>query len=105
MDDLTDLWLINTRNLNAADLDMLLDNLATMEASDTEGILYMTKADFDALDIAGDGLLSAWDAEAGHHIAIVVPEPTAFIAAMLGLIGVMLFQRRTCPLSQVNNKF
>ena len=68
MDDLTDLWLVDTANLDATDLDVLLDNLATIEGTDTEGILYMTQADFDAFNTAGGGLLAAWDAEPGHHV-------------------------------------
>jgi hypothetical protein len=73
MDDLTDLWLVDTKNLDAADLDVLLDNLVTIEgdANATEGILYMTQADFDAFNTAGGGLLAAWDAEPGHHVEFV----------------------------------
>jgi hypothetical protein len=71
MDDLTDLWLVGTKNLDATALDVLLDNLETIEGTDTEGVLYMTQADFDAFDTAGDGLLTAWDAEPGHHVEIV----------------------------------
>jgi len=40
MDDLIDLWLVNTQNLNALDLDVLLDNLDTIEGTDIEGVLY-----------------------------------------------------------------
>jgi hypothetical protein len=68
MDDLADLWLVDTQNLDAFDLDVLLDNLETIEGIDTEGVLYMTEADFDAFNAAGDGLLAAWDAEPGHHV-------------------------------------
>jgi hypothetical protein len=68
MDDLTDLWLVNTQNVDAAALDVLLDNLDTIEGTDTEGILYMSEADFDAFDTAGGGLLGVWDAEPGHHV-------------------------------------
>ena len=53
MDDLTDLWLVDTVNLDATDLDVLLDNLATIEGTATEGILYMTQANFDAFNTAG----------------------------------------------------
>jgi hypothetical protein len=70
MDDLTDLWLIEAENLGASDLDVLLDNLATMEGTDTEGVLYLTQADFDVYNTAGGGLLAAWDAEPGHHVYI-----------------------------------
>jgi hypothetical protein len=73
MDDLTDLWLVDTVNLDATDLDVLLDNLATIEGTDTEGVLYMTQADLDAVNTAGGGLLAAWDNEDGHHVEIVVP--------------------------------
>ena len=70
MDDLTDLWLVDTQNLDAVDLDVLLDNLDTIEGTDVEGILYMTQADFDAFNTAGGGLLAAWHAEPGHHVDI-----------------------------------
>jgi hypothetical protein len=73
MDDLTDLWLVNTQNMNAAGLDVLLDNLATIEGTSTEGILYMTQANYDAFNIAGGGLLATWDGESGHHVEFVVP--------------------------------
>jgi uncharacterized protein YjbI with pentapeptide repeats len=73
MDDLTDLWLVDTRNLDALGLDVLLDNLATIEGADTEGILHMTYANFDGFNIAGSGLLAAWDAELGHHVAFSEP--------------------------------
>ena len=74
MDDLTELWLVDTVNLDASDLDLLLDNLATIEATDIEGTLYMTQADFDAFNTAGGGILAAWDAEPGHHVEIVAPK-------------------------------
>jgi hypothetical protein len=69
MDDLTDLWLVDTQNLDAIDLDELLDNLETFEGTDVEGILYMAEANFDAFNAAGGGLLAAWHAEPGHHVA------------------------------------
>ncbi|NIA28126.1 MAG: PEP-CTERM sorting domain-containing protein [Desulfobulbaceae bacterium] len=68
MDDLTDLWLVNTLNIDASALDVLLDNLATIEGTDTEGILYMTQANFDGF---GE-LLATWDAEPGHHVEILI---------------------------------
>jgi hypothetical protein len=68
MDDLTDLWLVDTANLDAFDLDVLLDNLATIEGADTEGVLHMTLLNFIDFVVAGDGLLAAWDAEPGHHV-------------------------------------
>jgi hypothetical protein len=68
MDDLTDLWFVDTQNVDATALDVLLDNLATIEGTDTEGILYMTRADFEAFNTAGGDLLSTWDAEPGHHV-------------------------------------
>ena len=73
MDDLTDLWLVNTQNMDTSDLDLLLDNLETIEGIDTEGILYMTQANFDAFNSIGDELLAAWDAEPGHHVEFVSP--------------------------------
>jgi hypothetical protein len=73
MDDLTGLWLVNTQNMDAAGLDLLLDNLATIEGTVTEGVLHMTQADFDALNTAGGGLLATWDNESGHHVDFVVP--------------------------------
>jgi hypothetical protein len=74
MDDLTDLWLVDTVELDVTNLDVLLDNLETIERADTEGILYTTQADFDAFNTVGGGLLAAWDAEPGHHVEFV-PEP------------------------------
>ena len=58
MDDLTDLWLVDTHNLDAFQLDALLDELATIEGTDVEGILHMTQADFNAFNTAGGGLLA-----------------------------------------------
>jgi len=75
MDDLIDLRLLNTQNMNATDLDILLDNLDTIEGTGADGILYMTPADFDAFNTAGGGLLAAWDEEPGHHVEFVIPEP------------------------------
>jgi hypothetical protein len=68
MDDLIDLWLVDPQNLDAVDLDVLLDNLATIEGTSIEGFLHITEADYDAFNTAGGGLLAAWDAEPGHHI-------------------------------------
>jgi hypothetical protein len=71
MDDLTDLWVVDTLNLDPSALDVLLDNLATIEGTDTEGILHMTYANFDGFNIGGRGLLGAWDAELGHHVEFI----------------------------------
>jgi hypothetical protein len=76
MDDLTDLWLAGTVNFDPVALDIRLDNLATIEGTEEEGVLYMTKRDFDAWNTTGGGRLAVWDAESGHHVAIV-PEPAA----------------------------
>jgi len=92
MDDLTDLWLADTQNIDAADLDFLLDNLETIEGTDTEGTLYMTQADFNAFNTAGNGLLATWDAEPGHHVEFV-PEPSTFALLLIGLIGVACCRR------------
>ena len=73
MDDLNELWLAGTENLSAADLDTLLDNLETMERTATEGVLYMTQADYDDFNAAGGGMLASWDAEPGHHVSFVLP--------------------------------
>ena len=69
MDDLTDLWLVNTVNLGSSALDALLNDLATIEGISTEGVLYMTQANFDDFG----PLLAAWDEEDGHHVDFVVP--------------------------------
>ena len=69
MDDLTDLWLVDTVNLNASDLDALLNNLTTIQGTTTEGILHMTQANYDVFG----PLLAAWDDEEGHHVQFVVP--------------------------------
>ena len=71
MDDLTSIRLVNAKNLDAFAFDVLLDNLAAIEGTGKEGIIYMTQADFDALNEAGNGLLAAWDAEPGHHVEVV----------------------------------
>jgi Leucine-rich repeat (LRR) protein len=71
MDDLTSIRLVNAKNLDASAFDVLLDNLATIEGTGKEGVLYMTQADFDALNEAGNGLLAVWDAEPGHHVEVV----------------------------------
>ena len=68
MDHLIDLWLVDTKNLDAFKLDTLLDNLATIQGTEIEGILHMTQADFDAFNTAGGGSLATWDAEPGHHV-------------------------------------
>jgi Leucine-rich repeat (LRR) protein len=89
MDDLTDLWLVDTENVDASDLDLLLDNLEIIEGTDTEGILHMTHANFDVFNAAGGGLLAAWNAEPGHHVAFVIPEPSTLLLALaaLGVVG------------------
>ena len=69
MDDLTDLWLVDTVNLDASDLDVLLNNLAIIQRTDIEGILYMTQANYDAFG----PLLAAWNEEDGHHVEFVMP--------------------------------
>ncbi len=73
MDDLTDLWLVDTLNLGASDLDVLLDNLDTIEGTGTEGVLHLTQANYDAFNLAGGDLLAAWDAEPGHHVELILP--------------------------------
>jgi hypothetical protein len=71
MDSLTDLWLVDVDNMDANALDVLLDNLATMQNPSIEGALYLTQADFDAFNTAGSGKLALWDAEDGHHVEII----------------------------------
>ncbi len=73
MDDLTDLWLIDTVNLVASDLDVLLDNLDTIEGTSTEGVLHLTQANYDAFNLAGGDLLAAWHGEPGHHVELILP--------------------------------
>ena len=76
MDDLTDLWLVNTRNIEAAGLDALLDNLETIEGTATEGVLYMTQADFvdgiSALPPILDLLGEVTDKESKRHVISVL---------------------------------
>ncbi|MDP6546234.1 MAG: leucine-rich repeat protein [Phycisphaerae bacterium] len=76
MDDVTDLRLVGVSNISAAQLDALLDEMATMQGTVTEGILYLTQADYDVLNTAGGGMLAAWDAESGHHVQIAFPTDT-----------------------------
>jgi hypothetical protein len=94
MDDLTDLWLVNTQNVDATALDVLLDNLATIEGADTEGILYMTQADYDAFNVAGGGLLADWNDEQGHHVQFVIPEPSTLLLSILALCVVAGWRKR-----------
>ena len=89
---LTDLRLVNTQNLAALDLDRLLDNLLAFEHTETEGVLYMTQADFDAFNAAGGGLLAAWHAEPGHHVAII-PEPTSVVLMTWAFVAMYLRQQ------------
>ena len=90
MDDLTDLWLVNTQNLAASDLDLLLDNLTTIEGPDTEGILHMTQANFDAFNVSGS--LAAWDAEPGHHVEFfLVPAGDFNIDGLVDAADINLF--------------
>ncbi len=97
MDDLTDLWLVDVLNLDASQLDLMLDELTTIEGTDFEGILYMTQTDFDGLNTAGNGLLADWDDEPGHHVHIVpIPEPTTLaLLAIASFCLVPWLRRRT----------
>jgi hypothetical protein len=93
MDDLTDLWLVGTRNLDAFQLDALLNELETIEGTDVEGILHMTQADFNAFNTAGGGLLAAWHAEPGHHVAFVIPEPATLLLVAVASFFVLARKR------------
>lgn len=73
LDDLRELWLAHASNLSASDLDLLLDNLATIQGTSVEGVVYMAPTDFEVFNVEGGGLLSAWDAEPGHHVELVLP--------------------------------
>ena len=93
MDSLTDLWLVDVLNMDANALDVLLDNLATMENPSIEGVLYLTQADYDAFNTAGGGKLATWDAEPGHHVEIV-PEPGVVVLLLTALAAFGLLARR-----------
>ena len=93
MDDLTDLWLVDVLNMDANELDMMLDNLDIMQAPDTEGILYMLQADYDGFNTAGAGKLAIWDAEPGHHVEIV-PEPSTLGLLAMASVCLLLLRRR-----------
>ena len=95
MDDLTDLWLLDVPNLDPLQLDVMLDEMWTMQGTDIEGILYMTQTDFDSLNSAGGGLLAAWDAELGHHVQFVtIPEPTTLALLAIASLGLLPWLRR-----------
>jgi hypothetical protein len=59
--------------MDATGLDVLLDNLENIEGTATEGVLYMTQADYDAFNAAGVGLLATWDARGGSPCCIRHP--------------------------------
>jgi hypothetical protein len=94
MNDLTDLWLVNTENLDAVALDGLLDDLETIESPDTEGVLYMTRANYNAFNAAGGGLLSDWNDEPGHHVEFV-PVPSTRAMLLIALAMIPLIARQT----------
>jgi hypothetical protein len=71
MDSLTDLWLVDVQSMNADALDVLLDDLDTMQNPSVGGTLYMTQADYDAFNTAGSEKLTMWDAEDGHQVEII----------------------------------
>ena len=71
MDELTDLWLADTLNLNADALDVLLDNLAAMQSPKVESVLYLTQANYNTFNGAGGGKLAIWDAEPRHRVQYV----------------------------------
>lgn len=91
LDDLTDLWLVGTKNLDAAQLDELLDELDVMQATDVEGVLYMTQADYNAFNASGGGLLESWHNEPGHHVVIISEASTLVLG---GLFAVCVSFRR-----------
>lgn len=66
-----ELWLIKQQTSSTMTIDVLLNNLATIQGTAVERLLYMTAADFDAFNAAGHGLLAAWDAEPGHRVVLV----------------------------------
>ncbi len=95
MDDLTGLWLVDVLNLDAIQLDLMLDELTTIEGTDFEGILYMTQTDFDGLNTAGGGLLADWHLELGHHVQIVtIPEPTTLALLAIASLCLVPWLRR-----------
>ena len=53
-------------------IDALLNELDTIQGTATEGVLYLTHADYAAFNTAGAGLFEAWDAEPGHHVQLVL---------------------------------
>ena len=93
MDDLTDLRLVDASNIDALQLDAMLDELATMEGTATEGVLYLIQADYDAFNTAGGRLLATWNGENGHHVEII-PEPATMIILAAGL-PLLLKRRRS----------
>lgn len=66
--------------------------LDTFEAFDVEGVLYMTRSDFDAFDTAGSGLLSLWHSENGHHVAFVPESETRLLIAVSSLFVLVALQ-------------
>jgi hypothetical protein len=66
--------------------------LEIIEGTDTEGILYMTQADYDAFNADGGGLLSIWNDEQGHHVEFV-PEPSTILLCVIAL-GMVASRRK-----------
>jgi hypothetical protein len=91
MDEVTDLLLLDVANMDAMQLDTLLDELSAMEDTATEGVLYLTQADYDAFNAASGGLLAIWNAESGHHVQIV-PEPATMTLLTIG--GLVILRKR-----------
>ena len=94
MDNLTDLWLVDVENLDADALDVLLDNLATMENPSIEGTLYLTQADLRRLQRGRRRETGRSGTPSRGTTSKSCPSPLAALSLLLGLLTVAVLAAR-----------